>query len=259
MAQPLSCDRPETGQVAPGLPCRLLPTQISNGPEQMAVDELLLEQAANQGLATLRFYMWECPTLSLGYFQASAPALAAFPGVPWVRRPSGGAALLHHIELTYALALPAGRQWQPASGQNWICRMHHIIRQTLEAFGVRGSLCAQEEKRGEILCFLHHTPGDLLVAGHKVVGSAQRKLRGAVLQHGGILLMSSHHTPQLPGIVDLGGPPRLFDELAPALRAAFHAATAWELQPGSLSESERQRVAEIRQQRYESDEWNRRR
>jgi lipoate-protein ligase A len=71
--------------------------------------------------------------------------------------------------------------------------------------------------------------------------------------------MSSHHTPQLPGIVDLGGPPRLFDELAPALRAAFHASTAWNLQPGTLSEAERQRVAEIRVQRYENDEWNRRR
>jgi lipoate-protein ligase A len=225
----------------------------------MAVDDVLLEQAAQQGIASLRFYMWEHPTLSLGYFQASAPALTSFPEVPWVRRPSGGAALLHHIELTYALALPPGQDWQPSTGPNWVCRMHHIIRQTLEAFGVRGQLCTTEEKKGEVLCFLHHTPGDLLVAGHKVVGSAQRKLRGAVLQHGGILLMSSHHTPQLPGIVDLGGPPRLFDELAPALRAAFHASTGWNLQPGSLSEDERRRVAVLRAERYESDDWNRRR
>ena len=259
MGQPLNCDRPESGVLPAGLPCRLLPTQIGDGPGQMALDDVLLEQAAEQGVATLRFYMWEHPTLSLGYFQPSAPALAAYPDIPWVRRPSGGAALLHHIELTYALALPPGRDWQPAQGLNWICRMHHIIRQTLEAFGVRGTLCSQEEKKGDILCFLHHTPGDLIVAGHKVVGSAQRKLRGALLQHGGILLMSSHHTPELPGIVDLGGPPRLFDELAPALRAAFHAATSWDLQPGTLSEAERQRITEIRAQRYENEEWNRRR
>jgi lipoate-protein ligase A len=63
----------------------------------------------------------------------------------------------------------------------------------------------------------------------------------------------------LPGIVDLGGPPRLFDELAPALRAAFHAATSWDLRPGSLSDAERQRVATLRAERYENEDWNRRR
>ena len=80
----------------------------------MASDDTLLESAA-AGVASLRFYGWREPTLSLGYFQPSAPA-RAYPGLgglAWVRRPTGGAALVHHHELTYALALPPGPTWQP--------------------------------------------------------------------------------------------------------------------------------------------------
>ncbi|MGL4555423.1 MAG: lipoate--protein ligase family protein [Gemmataceae bacterium] len=255
MALPSSCDTADAPRR--GLPCRLVPTAVGYGAEHMATDEVMLEAAA-AGRASLRFYLWSVPTLSLGYFQPHAPALAAIPGVPWVRRPSGGSALLHHVELTYALALPPGRDWQPP-GSSWACRFHHIIRQTLEAFNVRGRLCDEEVKAPGVLCFQHHTPGDLIVAGHKVAGSAQRKSRGALLQHGGVLLMSSHHTPQLPGIIDLGGPPMLFDELPAALRAAFLASTGWRLEAEPLTDAERGRVAAVRAERYESDEWNRRR
>jgi lipoate-protein ligase A len=254
MALPSSCETPDAPRR--DLPCRLLPTIVGDGPGHMSIDEVLLEGAI-AGRASLRFYLWSVPTLSLGYFQPHAPAIAAIPNVPWVRRPSGGSALLHHVELTYALALPPGRDWQ--AGGSWVCRFHHIIRQTLEAFMVRAQLCEVEEKRSEVLCFQHHTPGDLIVGGQKVAGSAQRKSRGALLQHGGILLMSSHHTPGLPGIIDLGGPPMLFDELPAALRAAFIAATGWRLEAEALSDAEQARAAAIRAERYENDEWNRRR
>ena len=251
--------RPSNCEISDALPrslsCRLLPTLVAEGPTHMAIDEVMLEAAAD-GRASLRFYLWSVPTLSLGYFQPHASAIASIPGVPW--RPSGGAALLHHVELTYALALPPGRDWQPP-GSSWVCRFHQIGRETLETFNVHGYLCQVEEKRGDILCFQHHTPGDLIVARHKVVGSAQRKLRGALLQHGGILLMSSHHTPHLPGIIDLGGPPILFDDLPEALRKAFRAATGWRLEPEPFNEAEQTRVVTIRTERYESDEWNRRR
>src|SRR5437899_518235 len=97
--------------------CRLLPFHIAAGPWQMAADEVLLESAV-RGLASLRFYGWPAATLSLGYFQPAAvrradPTLSA---LPWVRRPSGGSALVHHHEITYALALPAGAPWQTRKG-----------------------------------------------------------------------------------------------------------------------------------------------
>ena len=87
---------------------RLLPFAEAGGAHNMAADETLLE-AAGAGQASLRFYGWSAPTVSLGYFQPhnvhiSDPLLA---NLPYVRRPTGGATLVHHHEMTYALALPA--------------------------------------------------------------------------------------------------------------------------------------------------------
>src|SRR4051812_37437670 len=91
-------------RAGPPLPFRLLPYRVAAGPENMADDDALLESAA-AGVASLRFYGWCEPTLSLGYFQPAGPA-RAFPrlaDLAWLRRPSGGSALVHHHELTYAV------------------------------------------------------------------------------------------------------------------------------------------------------------
>src|SRR5262245_26530345 len=94
---------------------RLLPYAIADGPHNMAADETLLE-GAGRGVASLRFYGWSEATLSLGYFQPARRRFDAerLASLPFVRRPSGGDALVHHHELTCALALPAGRPWQAA-------------------------------------------------------------------------------------------------------------------------------------------------
>src|SRR5829696_8825707 len=126
---------------------RLLPWMTTDGPWNMAADEALLASAA-AGVASLRFYGWTEPTLSLGYFQPHAPArsLPALASLAWVRRPSGGLALVHHHEVTYALALPPGAAWQPA-GQSWLIRMHEVIHEALLAFGVEARVCEQPVKR----------------------------------------------------------------------------------------------------------------
>ena len=179
---------------------RLLPLAATDGPTHMAADEVLLE-AAGRGAAALRFYTWAEPTLSLGYFQPAAgrdrPPLAA---LPWVRRSTGGAGIVHHHELTYAFALPAGAARSAADP--WVCRFHRLVRAALADRGVAARLvvCGEEQKRDDVLCFLHHTPGDLAVGGSKIAGSAQRKLRGALLQHGSILLRRSPSDPELPGV-----------------------------------------------------------
>src|SRR4051812_32892006 len=104
---------------------RLLPLESADGHTNMAADEVLLESALG-GVASLRFYTWSAPTLSLGYFQHAAEraADANLSRLAWVRRSTGGAAIVHHHELTYALALPPGKEW--ASAEHWICRFHHI-------------------------------------------------------------------------------------------------------------------------------------
>jgi len=240
-------------------PCRLLPFRVAAGPHNMAADDALLGSAA-AGAASLRFYGWREPTLSLGYFQPYRPA-RAYPGLgglSWVRRPSGGAALVHHHELTYALALPAGAAWQPA-GCSWLTRIHEVVRVALARKGVEALLCEREEKHGEVLCFLHHTPGDLLLGRHKIAGSAQRKLRGALLQHGGILLAQSPHTPELPGIAELSGRSIDAADLSAAVVEELGRATGWRVEPAGWSAAEEAAVASRLASRYEAPAWNEKR
>lgn len=235
------------------------PLRCDDGATAMAVDEWLLEHALQTGRAALRFYIWPTATLSLGYFQPQA-VREAVPGLaelPWTRRASGGAALVHDRELTYALALPPGEAWQPR-GVSWTCRMHYLIRDSLANWRINSVLCGcgQERKLGEVLCFLHQTPGDLLVNGHKVVGSAQRRLRGATLQHGGILLAQSPITPQLPGIRELTGvhldPADLAQYLTDALVRTTGAVAE---QLARFSADDEAAIAQIRSQRYADAKW----
>jgi lipoate-protein ligase A len=236
----------------------LLPYRAAASAWNMAADGALLA-AADAGAAALRFYGWLAPTLSLGYFQPHAPARAypGLQGLDWVRRPTGGAALLHHHEVTYALALPAGRDWQPP-GRACLCHFHQMIVDALAGLGVSATLCQREEKRGEVLCFLHHTPGDVLIGGHKVAGSAQRKTRGALLQHGGILLARSEHTPQLPGIAELSGRSLAAEQVQGAVVARLRE-DRWTIEPGNWSAADEGHLQRALESRYTSRDWNERR
>ena len=238
---------------------RLLPFAAADGPTNMAADDVMLDSAADAGVASLRFYGWTEPTVSLGYFQPAAVRLDV-PGLAdlsWVRRATGGAAIVHHHELTYALALQAGKDWH--GDEPWPCRFHHLIRDVLDDFGVksRAVVCGEEKKLGEVLCFLHQTPGDLLVDGLKVAGSAQRKRRGALLQHGSILLRRSEHAPMLPGIDDLAGRGVFTPEgLADLLAMRLNAGAGWSVESGDWTPAERARIPAVRAEVYANPAWN---
>ncbi|HVL14817.1 MAG TPA: biotin/lipoate A/B protein ligase family protein [Gemmata sp.] len=240
---------------------RLLPLAAADGPTNMAADEAMLESASESDVASLRFYTWDCPTLTLGYFQESASRESPrFAGLPWVRRSTGGAAILHHRELTYSFALPARSEWK--SDDPWICRVHRLLREVLLDRGVEARVvaCGEEVKRGAVLCFLHHTAGDLAIGESKVAGSAQRKMRGSLLQHGSLLLRRSKFAEELPGMCDLAGR-ELFtpEELAEMLTAKFAACTGVTIEPGDWTAAERDRTAAIRAAKYANAEWNGRR
>jgi lipoate-protein ligase A len=235
---------------------RSLPYAVADGATNMAADEVLLEAAA-LGAASLRFYGWSEPTISLGYFQPCAVRQEDenLRELAWVRRATGGATLVHHHEVTYALAVPAGPEWQ--SKQPWL-RMHAVIAAALLRFGVVAqphTLAADVEFPG-FLCFQHLAGGDLMIGSHKITGSAQRKHHGAVLQHGGILLAASPHTPQLPGIRELVGVDLLPADLIPAIADAFTQQTGWRLEPGDWTDDERRQIAELAERKYRSDDWN---
>jgi lipoate-protein ligase A len=227
----------------------------------MALDEVLLQSALERGVASLRFYFWSEPTLSLGYFQSHTERLAdsLLKDVAYVRRPTGGAAILHHWEITYALALPAGPPWH--SSENWICRIHHAIAGALRRFEVSATpvVCGEEQKLGPHLCFLHQTPADLRINDHKVVGSAQRRPHGATMQHGSILLRRSPHAPSLPGICDLAGREVNASDLEREIVAELSAASRWTFEPDDWSDAERNAAIQLEHTKYATREWNEKR
>jgi lipoate-protein ligase A len=242
------------------LVCRLLPDAVADGPSNMAADEVLLESAVG-GQASLRFYGWSAATLSLGYFQPARlrrtdPRLET---LPYVRRPTGGVTLVHHHELTYALALPAGPPWQ-ARGEKvavWLSRVHGIIASALRDLGVCAQLSeGSNETFTGALCFKHVTAGDLVLGAEKVVGSAQRRQHGAVLQHGAILLATSLHTPILPGIEELSGRHLRREEIQQAIVRRWTRDSGWILVAGDWKPEERRRTMELTDQKYTRGSWN---
>jgi lipoate-protein ligase A len=239
---------------------RLLPYQVADGPRNMAADEVLLESAIG-GLASLRFYGWSKPTVSLGYFQPEQVRRSndRLDGLPYVRRPSGGATLVHHHEVTYALALPPAPSWH--AGQSWLRRMHGFIARALSAEAIPADLHERHSaaRFTGMLCFKHLTPGDLLIDGAKITGSAQRRQRGALLQHGAILLAQSPYTPELPGIEELTGRTLTTVDACQSVALEFTRQTTWPLNPGDWTADERARIDDLVARRYARDEWNNKR
>ena len=201
--------------------CRLIRSEPASGAMNMALDVALLTSAADvEGMPTLRIYRWARPTLSLGYFQRAndREGHQASRECELIRRPSGGGAILHHHELTYSLALPATiAKTRPAT--QWYFDVHHALIASIgELTGDEAVLCNDPPKlpasQEPFLCFQRRASGDVLLNEHKIAGSAQRRGRDAILQHGSVLLSRSLCAPELDGISDLTSQLMTFDELA---------------------------------------------
>lgn len=236
---------------------RWFPYEVHDGPHNMAADEVLLEAAAESGIASLRFYGWSPPTLSLGYFQPAHVRREnpLWARLPFVRRPSGGNTLVHHHELTYSLALPRG--FDP----RWLRRMHErVLLPALRRLEVNELRIAEKTNfLGDVLCFQQQTPGDLLCHGRKIGGSAQRKQRQALLQHGSILLGRSEYAPELLGIRELNGHDLDVGDLQQALLRDFRDETGWEMRASAWSAEEQARIAELIKEKYAAPGWNEKR
>lgn len=209
---------------------RLIIDPPAAGAWNMAVDQALLEEVDAGGPATLRFYAWNAPTLSLGYFQSVGDRNehAESRSVPLVRRSTGGGAILHDAELTYSLCMPitdrASRHVRTIYDA-----VHQSIIAALADLGVvatrfADSAAAPAPQAPEpFLCFQRRTDEDLVLAGYKIAGSAQRRAARAVLQHGSVLLAASRCAPQLPGVFELTAKQLAYDNLA--MRIAHYASS----------------------------------
>ena len=216
-------------------PWRCLLSNPLEGAWNMAVDEAILE-AVGQGLSlpTLRLFAWRPPCLSLGYAQSiqdvDQAALAA-RGWQLVRRPTGGRAVWHDAELTYAVAAPIAAFGTLAESYRAI---HARLAAALRTLGAVAELAPRGRAAGvgDGPCFATPVGGEVLVHGKKVVGSAQVRHGAAFLQHGSILLDGSQEMIQLvsrqpsavsaaSSLTEVLGRPVGFTEVADAIVAAW--------------------------------------
>jgi lipoyl(octanoyl) transferase len=160
-----------------------------DGAAQMAADRALLDDVAAGAPPTLRLYRWTPPALSLGRFQPDDDvdhAACARAGVEVVRRPTGGKALLHGGDLTYAVAMPLPEG--AAGGVDAVyARLAGALIGGLARLGVDAAIARHDGPAGPV-CFAAQQGADLRVGDRKLCGSAQVRHAGAVLQHGSILL-----------------------------------------------------------------------
>jgi lipoyl(octanoyl) transferase len=177
------------GGWADGPPWNLIvDAQGRSGIENMAADVALLDDAVRLGTASLRLYRWDPPTLSLGRNQPNT-----FGDIPTVRRPTGGQAVWHEHEVTYAVVAPIALF---GSLRKAYCEIHTRLARALHALGVEAVLAPAHPpirpSAHPASCFASSVGGEIVVGGEKLVGSAQVRRRDAFLQHGSILLDVTH-------------------------------------------------------------------
>ena len=233
-------------------------------PDNMSVDQAILESVDAGGPPTLRFYQWPEATLSLGYFQkfADRQQHSESQSLPVVRRSTGGGAIIHHHELTYSLTMPL--LGQSVGGRLQLYQqVHDGIRQVLGQLGILTSEHRHAAGRlGDdeaFLCFQRRHEQDLVCSGYKVLGSAQRRGRQSILQHGSLLLRASEFSPQLPGVLDLVSSRITIVQLQEMISEQLAGRLQIRWSDVTLGEVEQQRARVIEKERFASLDWLQRR
>lgn len=239
------------------------------GATNMACDVALMDRARATGEGVIRVYSWSAPTLSFGRNQKTAAydrdALAS-AGMAVVRRPTGGRAILHHREITYSVTAPAAADASVADEYSWI---NALLVRALKSMGVPAEI-AEPAGRAPAPdanpCFAAATAGEITVGGRKLVGSAQYREAGAMLQHGSVLVaddqamvsaLSGSDRPPRPATLrdTLGRAPQPA-ELYDSLRAVM---TADGIRCEALPVETLEDATRLRVPQFEDPEWTWRR
>ena len=243
---------------------RLLLDGPASGVWNMAVDEALLLSATKNRMATLRFYSWNKPTLSLGYFQPHRDRRlhTASLQCPLVRRSSGGGAIVHDRELTYSLTLPVDGGSASETRQLYTT-IHQSLADALAELGLTCNLCClcdrHDPDKQPFLCFQRRSSGDLLWQGAKIAGSAQRRHKGAILQHGSVLLDTSPFATELLGIATIAHVTIKAENLIPSWICCLQKRLGGRWTTGSLSDDESEQASGLVTGKFARADWTTRR
>jgi lipoate-protein ligase A len=286
LAEPI---RSEPGINYPHATWRLLITPPLDGATNMAIDEAILHTLADgDGIPTLRFFQWEPPCLSLGYnqhWQEIDETACQRLGYTWTRRPTGGKAILHTDEVTYSLIIPQ----TDSRIQGGIVESYRILSfgllRGLAKLGVQANQAQREEitanarsHKGGPVCFDTPSRYEITWQGKKLIGSAQLRRRGIILQHGTLplhgdmnrilaalnfsaeeLALQAELLPQRAvTLAQVLGKELSFAQVTPALMAGFAEQLNLTLQELPLTEQESCRAERLRAEQYAHDSWNKR-
>jgi lipoate-protein ligase A len=264
----------------------------------MAIDEaMMIAQQEGKVPPTVRLYNWLPGTLSVGYFQKAEQeidfAALDLHGVGFVRRPTGGRAVLHDREVTYSLTVPETYPGLPALVQEGYRMLSEGLLYGFRALGLTAEMVASvsagpgETAQSARLsrsaaCFDSPSSYELTVEGRKIAGSAQMRSHGIVLQHGSIpldnqteqlfelLLFSESRTKERwkrivgqkavainEALAAKGAKTVTLAEAEEAFRLGFAEAFGAPLIPEPLTAYEEELAAELVQTKYGTAEWNR--
>ena len=236
------------------------------GWQNMAIDQALLDLAVGQGSAFLRLYRWQPFCLSFGRHE---PALLRYGrdritamGLDTVRRPTGGRAVWHARELTYAVAAPGVFGTLPEAYH----RIHLALGEALRGLGATASLApppARTPRPEDGACFASPVGGEVMVAGRKVIGSSQLRQGDALLQHGAMLLEDDQRlVHDLAGTDTTGRAEAPLSELLgrvvgfeEAAGAVIEATRAWSPAWHEVDPAEPLRLAAGHEERFRSEGW----
>ncbi len=265
---------------------RFLDTGIMDGALNMAVDEaILMAQAEERVPPTLRFYRWNPPCFSLGYFQSAAKEIEldqlSERGVHLVRRLTGGRAILHHEEVTYSIILPEESGLLPSGVIESYSVLSQGILNALQQLGLTAQLVKSKPQKGfSAACFDTPSWYELQIEGKKVAGSAQTRRDKVLLQHGSLPL--STDTDLLFGLLKFSSQEQRermkrrfekkatsindeletkveYDEVKTALFKGWKQTLQLEGEWEELTSWEKNRALELKEKKYSSPQWNKRR
>ncbi len=257
---------------------RLIVDQKGDGYYNMAVDEAILSNYRSHKTPTLRVYGWKEPFVSLGYNQDPREVLNLCEEISFVRRITGGSAILHHKELTYSLVcsledlnLSGGVK----ESYRIICSfLKHFYHQLgLEAYFAKDLLPAMQEVSKNLgkyksSCFSTWQHFDLLIGRRKIGGNAQRRKKNIIFQHGSIpqeidstyvgkIIKGSNGLKERAiSLNEALGKTLDFCFLRSLLSRSFEFIFKVEFNQGGLSLSESEKVAFFLKEKYKTKAWN---
>jgi lipoate-protein ligase A len=263
---------------------RRIITPSAQGAWNMAVDEALLEKVGQgRSIPCIRFYSWEPPCLSLGYAQPSSDVdLKRLHDLDWdwVRRPTGGRAILHTDELTYSVVAPLSEPRVSGGVLESYQRLSKAMLTALHSLSIPAEahpiLPGSNKQSSGAVCFEVPSNYEIVVAGKKLVGSAQARRKDVVLQHGTLPLwgdltritsvlvypdeqsrtdaaarLLSHATT----VESVLGQKISWDDAVNAFITGFQTELDLELVQGELSQNELDRAEVIMQEKYSHPGW----